>query len=255
MAPSRPNSEIQAFRLRAQDVRRELRSLGSPESAAFAARYFKTGPGQYGAADIFLGIRAPAIRRVVRAYRSLSHAQVLILLRSRVHEDRLVALLILVEQYARAGSTRRHEIYETYLANTQHINNWDLVDASARHIVGAHLLGGDRSMLDRLARSSSLWERRISIIATFAFLRAGEIDDTLRIAHLLLDDREDLIHKAVGWSLRELGKRDVRALERFLEEYIEHMPRTTLRYAIERFPEKKRLAYLGRGKSKTRGRS
>jgi 3-methyladenine DNA glycosylase AlkD len=217
-----------------------LRALGNPEAAAFAARYFKTGPGQYGAGDVFLGLRAPVMHALAKEHKTLALDQAVELLRSAVHEDRLLALLILVRQASKADSSARKEIYDLYMAHTRFINNWDLVDASAPTIVGGHLMDGSRKPLDRLAGSRVLWERRISIIATLHFIRRGDFADTLRIAERLLGDQEDLIHKAAGWMLREVGKRDQPTLERFLRQHVRIMPRTMLRYAVERFPEETR---------------
>lgn len=225
---------------------RRLREVSTPEHAQVALRYFKTGPGQYGEGDRFLGVRVPELRKVVREFRTLVIAEVLKLLQSPWHEARALALLILVEQYKRGDAGTRETIFQLYLRNTAHINNWDLVDASAPHIVGAHVRDGDRSVLRRLAKSKSLWERRIAIIATQHLIRAGELDETLRIAALLIGDPEDLIHKATGWMLREVGDRDRAAAERFLREHLARMPRTMLRYAIEKFPPDLRREYLGR---------
>ncbi len=226
-----------------REIQQRLRSLGNPEAAAFAARYFKTGPGQYGEGDTFLGIRAPVMHKLAREYQTVTMQVALSPLRSGFHEDRLLALLILVRQFQKGDEAGRQRIYDLYLANTRYINNRDLVDCSARDIVGGYPAGRDRSPLDGLARSESLWERRISIIATFHFIRSGEFEDTLRIVGTLLNDREDLIHKAVGWMLREVGKRDQETLEAFLRRHHRTMPRTMLQYAIERFPEEKRRSY------------
>jgi 3-methyladenine DNA glycosylase AlkD len=228
----------------ARQIQDRLRALGNPEAAAFAARYFKTGPGQYGDGDVFLGLRAPVLHAMAKEYQGLGHDEVVKLLRSGIHEDRLLALLILVRQSSKADRATRRLIYDLYLANTRFINNWDLVDCSARTIVGGYLVDRSRKPLDRLAGSKSLWERRISIIATHHFIALGEFADTLRIAEHLLGDREDLIHKAVGWMLREVGKRDLPSLERFLQQHAHVMPRTMLRYAVERFPEERRKAIL-----------
>jgi 3-methyladenine DNA glycosylase AlkD len=228
----------------ARELQRRLRDLGSPEAAALAARFFKTGPGQYGEGDIFLGIRVPALRKLAREHCSLPEDQILVLLRSEVHEDRCLALLILVLIVSHGDDAIKRRVYELYLAHTRHINNWDLVDASARTIVGGYLLGRSRRPLDRLARSRDVWERRISIVATHAFIVEGDHADTVRIAERLLGDPHDLIHKAAGWMLREVGKRDQPTLERFLLKHHRAMPRTMLRYAIERFPEERRKAYL-----------
>jgi 3-methyladenine DNA glycosylase AlkD len=226
------------------DLRAELRRLASPADAVHLQRFFKTGPGEYGEGDRFLGLRVPALRALVRPFRHLALANVVELLRSEWHEERLMALLLLVEQYRRGDSARRAEIFETYLANTRWINNWDVVDSSAEHIVGAALVDGDRSLLDRLAASPDLWERRIAVLATFHFIKRGEYRPTLRLAERLLGDRHDLIHKAVGWMLREVGERDREAEEAFLRRHQAAMPRTMLRYAIEKFDPPLRQWYL-----------
>jgi 3-methyladenine DNA glycosylase AlkD len=225
-------------------AQQRLRSLASPAQAAVLARFFKTGPGQYGEGDRFIGVKVPAIRKVAQEFRGLPLPEVECLLRSEIHEERLLALVILVGQFQKGDNASRKRIYDLYLAKTQHINNWDLVDLSAPQIVGGYLENRSRKPLDRLAKSTSLWERRISILATHWFIRHGDFADTFRIAEKLLGDEEDLISKAVGWMLREVGKRDVAVLERFLREHCRVMPRTMLRYAIERFPEGRRRAYL-----------
>lgn len=216
------------------DLRRQLREATEPERAETLQRFFRTGPGEYGEGDVFLGVRVPETRKVARGFDALGEGDVLELLRSPIHEERLVALVMLVRRYERGDEAVCGRVYGLYLENTTWINNWDLVDASAPQIVGAHLLERDRTVLYRLARSSSLWERRISIMATFAFIRAGDFGDTLRLARVLLHDEHDLIHKATGWMLREVGKRDEEALIHFLEEHAPRMPRTMLRYAVER---------------------
>jgi 3-methyladenine DNA glycosylase AlkD len=231
----------------ARKLQARLRALENPKDAAFLAGFFKTGPGQYGEGDVFLGLRVPVVRRVAKEFEDMPLAEMECLLRSPIHEERLAALVILVMQAAKADAKTRKLIYDVYLANTRYVNNWDLVDLSAPQIVGAYLADKGRAPLTRLARSSWLWDRRISILATFHFIRLGEFADTLAIAQRLLTDREDLIHKAVGWMLREVGKRDAAALEDFLGRHCRAMPRTMLRYAIERFPEKKRAGYLRRG--------
>lgn len=225
-------------------VRRELEALASPADAVFLQRFFRTGPGEYGEGDRFLGIRVPATRRLVRQYRDLPLKSITTLLHSPWHEARLLALLLLVSRYRRGGPAEREAIHRVYLANTRFINNWDLVDLSAEHIVGAHVAPDDIPLLETLARSDSLWERRIAILATFHWIRRGEFGPALRIAGILLHDRHDLIHKATGWMLREVGKRDQEREEGFLQAHGGEMPRTMLRYAIERFPESLRLHYL-----------
>jgi 3-methyladenine DNA glycosylase AlkD len=230
--------------LTAAGLRKKLHAFASPEDSAFLQRFFKTGVGQYGEGDRFIGVRVPDMRRVCRESSRASLAAIRALLRSRIHEERALALLLLVQAFGRADEDGRRTIYETYLSHTRDINNWDLVDASAGPIVGGWLAGRSRAPLSRLARSSSLWERRIAIVATHHFIRRGELSETFRIADLLLRDTHDLIHKAVGWMLREAGKRDGSALRDFLRERYRGMPRTMLRYAIERFPEAERQRYL-----------
>jgi 3-methyladenine DNA glycosylase AlkD len=225
-------------------VRARLREHASPQDALGALRYFKTGPGEYGEGDVFIGVRVPVLRRLAKELRALAPEDAAELLRSPVHEERLLALLLLVGAYAKGDDAQRGRVFELYMAHTRYVDNWDLVDTSAPDVVGAHLVGRDRSLLDRLAASDSVWERRIAIIATLHFIRRGEMADTLRVAALLLRDRHDLVHKAVGWMLREAGKRDRAALEGFLREHCREMPRTMLRYAIERFPEPQRRAWL-----------
>jgi 3-methyladenine DNA glycosylase AlkD len=215
-----------------QDVRvtqQRLRSLGCPQRAAILACFFKTGPGEYGEGDRFIGVKVPVIRQVAKEFKNLPLAEIECLLHSEIHEERLLALVILVGQFEKSDRTTRKRIYHLYLANTRHINNWDLVDLSAPQIVGGYLQNRSRNPLDRHAKSASLWERRISIVATHWFIRHGDHADTLRIAEKLLNDRVDLIHKAVGWMLREVGKRDVVVLEAFLGEHCRVMPRTMLR--------------------------
>lgn len=228
----------------ADAISARLQSLGDSERARLLQRYFKTGPGEYGEGDVFIGLKVPEVRGVLREFPGLTPAEVLPLLKSGLHEERLFALLALVRCFAKGDEQTRGEIYALYLAQTGFINNWDLVDCSAPAIVGGYLLERDREPLYSLARSTSLWERRIAILATFSFIRANQFDDCLAIGRLLLNDREDLIHKATGWMLREVGKRDQGAAEEFLRQHCCVMPRTMLRYAIERFPAEKRQIYL-----------
>jgi 3-methyladenine DNA glycosylase AlkD len=224
----------------------ELKSLSNSADAVFLQRFFKTGPGEYGEGDVFLGIRVPTTRRVATRYRDMPLPEVVKLLRSREHEARLVALVILTLKYPRADDDTRQEIFDLYLGNTKYINNWDLVDVSAPKIVGAHLYGGSTRLLDRLASSKDLWERRIAILATQYFIKQDDFGPTLRIATKLVNDKHDLIHKAVGWMLREVGNRDRGVEEEFLRKHHKTMPRTTLRYAIEKFPPPLRTFYLSR---------
>jgi 3-methyladenine DNA glycosylase AlkD len=225
-------------------VRRDIRRVASPARAKINRWFFKTGPGQYGEGDRFLGVTVPALRQLARQYQGLSPNDVIQLLKSPWHEERLLALLILVRQYAYGDDRGRRKIHQLYLRHTRWINNWDLVDVSASQLVGAHLADGDRRLLRRLARSRSLWERRIAMVATYHYIRRSDFADALAVAGLLVDDTHDLIHKAVGWMLREVGKRDRRVEERFLRKHAARMPRTMLRYAVERFPERLRVRYL-----------
>jgi 3-methyladenine DNA glycosylase AlkD len=227
-----------------EHLRAELRQYADKKQAALQQRFFKTGPGDYGEGDIFIGVMVPQTRSVVRACKNAPVSAIKELLKSPVHEERLLSLMLLVEQYAKGDEQARAIIFAAYLKHTRFINNWDLVDLSAPHIVGCHLAERDRSILHKLARSKSLWERRVSVLATFWFIKTGDFRDALSIAEMLLNDRHDLIHKAVGWMLREIGKKDIASEEAFLQTRYKNMPRTMLRYAIERFPEKKRQAYL-----------
>ena len=226
------------------NIRNELRQLSNKEIAEHSQRFFKTGKGQYGQGDIFLGIRVPVLRKTAKKYHGISIDEITQLLKSKFHEERLLSLLMLVAIFKKANSKDRKAVYTLYLDNTKFINNWDLVDSSAEHIVGAYLRRIDKQPIYNLAKSSFLWKRRISIMSTFHFIKYNEFVDSLRISKILLHDKEDLIHKAVGWMLREIGKRDIEAEENFLREYYKQMPRTMLRYSIEKFPEPKRQRYL-----------
>jgi 3-methyladenine DNA glycosylase AlkD len=227
-----------------REIQKRLRQFASREKAAVLQRFFKTGPGEYGEGDRFLGVVVPDIRKTVREFRDAPRDAVIELLRSSWHEERLLALLILVHQFEHGDAVLRKEVYSLYLRNTRYINNWDLVDLTAPKIVGPYLDGGPRTLLYRFVRSGSLWERRIAMLATFPYIRKGDFSDALALSEMLLEDDEDLMHKAVGWMLREVGKKDTEALERFLKTHCRKMPRTALRYAIERFPETKRRKYL-----------
>ncbi|TLU81942.1 MAG: DNA alkylation repair protein [Chlorobium sp.] len=223
---------------------KELEALSNPEAALFAQKFFKTGPGEYAEGDLFRGIRVPVLRKMVPSLDGTPLPEVIRLLESAFHEDRLLALLLLMRRFAKGNDTVRQHIHDLYLEHTRYINNWDLVDISAQYLVGAFLRLRDRTLLYQLAASKSMWERRIAILATFHFIRKGEFDDTLALAELLLDDPEELLHKATGWMLREVGKRDLPTLESFLQLHYPRMPRVMLRYAIERLPEARRLMYL-----------
>ena len=225
-------------------LRRELRAQADANDAANLQWFFKTGPGEYAAGDRFLGLRVPAVRRLARTYRDLPMKDAITLLQSKWHEERLLALFLLVDRYRRGKPDDKQLVYDAYLGHTKHINNWDLVDSSAHHIVGPHVAPSDISVLERLAQSPDLWERRIAVLATFHWIKERQFAPALRIATMLLGDPHDLIHKAVGWMLREIGKRD-RAVEMaFLREHCRTMPRTSLRYAIEHFPERERKRWL-----------
>ncbi len=226
------------------DVQDALREIADPKVAESSARFFKTDPGEYSERDQFLGIRVPQVRKIAREFNQLSLKETELLLHSDFHEERLCALIILVNKYQRAEKDEQKEIFDRYLNNTEYINNWDLVDTSAQHIIGSHLSDKKRSLLYKLAKSDNLWERRIAILSTFYFIKNDDFEDTLAIAKILLEDEHDLIHKAVGWMLREIGKRSEHTLKHFLDEHIDYMPRTMLRYAIEKLSESDRQMYL-----------
>ncbi|HEY6844396.1 MAG TPA: DNA alkylation repair protein [Thermoanaerobaculia bacterium] len=221
-----------------------MREFADLNRAKLLLRFFKTAPGEYGHGDRFLGLRVPNVRKIAREFRSLSLDDIRALLASKWHEERLLALIILVNQFGKADDSERRLIYNLYLASTDRINNWDLVDVSAPQIVGAFLADRDRRPLYRLAKSKSVWERRIAVLAAGHLIRRGELEDTFAIAERLIDDDHDLIHKANGWMLREAGKRDRARLERFLDAFASRMPRTMLRYAIERLPNDLRAKYM-----------
>ena len=224
------------------DFKKELKTKANSQKAKILQRFFKTGPGEYGEWDVFLGVVVPEIRKVAKKYGVLKSQDVVKLLHSKIHEERMAALLVMVNKFQ--TKKERETIYKTYLKNTKRINNWDLVDLSADKIVGDYLFDKPKTILYKLAKSKSIWERRIAIMATFNFIKRNKVEETLKIAKILLNDEQDLIHKAVGWMLREVGKRDMKTEEKFLKKYYKKMPRTMLRYAIEKFPEKKRKQYL-----------
>jgi 3-methyladenine DNA glycosylase AlkD len=228
----------------ANDIKERLQQLADTKKAGILQGFFKTGPGQYGEGDVFLGITVPLLRKLSKECRNTSVVEIMQILRSSTHEERLLALLLLVRAYAEGDDAVKKRIYDLYLKNTRSINNWDLVDLSAPNIAGNYLLDKSRKPLYILAKSGDLWKRRIAIMATFTFIKQNDYEDTLRISELLLRDEHDLIHKAVGWMLREVGKRSLTTEERFLKRHYRKMPRTMLRYAIERFPEGKRKKYL-----------
>ena len=223
-------------------LRKELKSKADKKKAKILQRFFKTGPGEYGEGDVFLGVVVPEIRKIVKEYDSLKLKDVAKLLRSKIHEEKLTALLVMVNKFQ--AEEEREKIYRLYLKTTKYINNWDLVDLSADKIVGDYLLNKPKLILYKLAKSKNVWERRIAVMSTFNFIKNNKFEETLKIAKTLLNDEHDLIHKAVGWMLREIGKRDLKTEEKFIKKYCKKMPRTMLRYAVERFPVKKRKQYL-----------
>lgn len=225
-------------------LQKRIRAAANPRDAVFLQRFFRTGPGEYGEGDRFLGIRVPTTRQLIREYRGPGMPAVRLLLKSAFHEERLLALLLLVRIYERAEPGEQERLYRFYLANTRRINNWDLVDCSAPQIVGSHLEHRSRRDLTRLARSKLLWERRIAVVATQWLIRAGDFEPTLMLAERLLTDRHDLMHKAIGWMLREVGKRDRAVLRGFLDRHAARMPRTMLRYSLEHFPPRVRQRYM-----------
>jgi 3-methyladenine DNA glycosylase AlkD len=240
------------------NVTKDLQRLSNPEKAKLFGRYFKTGKGEYGEGDKFLGIMTGPVQELARKYQDLSFSDLQKLLKGVYHEERTLAVMILVGQFKRGGKEQKEKVFQFYLKNSKRINNWDLVDISAPKIVGEYLgtmANGEwlmvneekirgREILYKLARSENLWERRIAMMATFAFIRENDFTDTLKISEILLNDKQDLIHKACGWLLREIGKRDLETEEKFLKKHLKNMPRTMLRYAIEKFPENKRQEYL-----------
>lgn len=226
------------------DIKTELLKLKNPQKAKLLQRFFKTGKGEYGEGDIFLGLVVPQQRKVAKRFPNLSLEELQKLLNSKIHEYRMVALFILMEQHKKADEKEKEKIFHFYLKNTKNINNWDLVDLSAPSIIGNFFLDKDRKVLSKLAKSKSLWERRIAILSTFSFIGNNQFQDTLKIAEILLHDNHDLIHKAVGWMLREIGKRNQEIEENFLKKHYKNMPRTMLRYAIEKFSARERQRYL-----------
>jgi 3-methyladenine DNA glycosylase AlkD len=225
----------------------DFEKLANAEQSVILQRFFKTGKGQYGYGDIFLGLKVPVQRTLAKTYRDLPLPEVVSLLQSKIHEHRLTALMIFILKYQKADTKAKKEIFNLYLKHRKHVNNWDLVDLSAPNIAGDYLLDKDRDILYTLANSKSLWDKRIAILATFEFIKNGDAKDTFQIAEILLKDEHDLIHKAVGWMLREAGKRIGQSTEEtFLKKHYRHMPRTMLRYAIERFPEPLKKKYMAK---------
>jgi 3-methyladenine DNA glycosylase AlkD len=225
---------------------RELQSNRNPEKAKILQRFFKTGKGQYGEGDIFLGITVPKQREIAKKYQDLTLHEVAEILNIKIHEQRLTALIILVNKYKQSNEKQKKEIFNFYLSQTKNINNWDLVDVTCPQIVGDYLFHNQeqKQILYKLAQSKNLWEKRIAIISTFYFIRKENFDDTIAISEILLNDSHDLIHKAVGWMLREVGKKDKQTLIKFLKTHYQNMPRTMLRYSIEKFEEAERKKWL-----------
>lgn len=224
----------------------ELKKFQNTEKQAFFPRFFKTGKGEYGEGDVFLGISVPDVRKVSKKFQNISLNELKTYIHHEIHEVRLCALLILVEKYVKEKENKE-DIYKFYLENLKGVNNWDLVDLTSSKIIGEFLKDKnrkEREILYKFAKSDNLWQKRIAIVSTYAFIRNNDFEDTIIISEILLKDKHDLIHKAVGWMLREMGKKDVKILENFLEKNIKHMPRTALRYSIEKFDEKKRKYYL-----------
>jgi 3-methyladenine DNA glycosylase AlkD len=238
-----------------EQIRTELVTKGSPKKAAFLSGFFKTGKGQYAEGDVFVGVNNPEVRTMAKKYANLPLTDIETLLHDPIHEIRLLALVMLVNQFEKASRKSqliwtnapqiRTDIFELYLRNLNYINNWDLVDVSCHKIIGAYLFDKERDILYELATRPHLWSQRVAVVSTFCFIRHRQVADTYQLAEQLLSHPHDLMHKAVGWMLREAGKRDEGVLEDFLKIHIRQMPRTALRYAIERFEETKRKHYLG----------
>jgi 3-methyladenine DNA glycosylase AlkD len=226
------------------EISTAIRKTQDADRAAHCQKFFKTGKGEYGAGDVFLGIRVPELRKLAKTYKQMSVDDITHFLKSKYHEERQFALFVLVLQFKKADDQTKKTIFQLYLNHTCYINNWDLVDASAHEIVGGYLFDKNRDPLYQLVKSYDLWERRIAIIATFYFIKRNDFDDALKISEQLLPDSRDLIHKAVGWMLREIGKRDQKTEELFLKKNYANIPRTALRYAIEKFSPQKRTQYL-----------
>ncbi len=227
-----------------ENLKKSLKENSNSEQAKLLQRFFKTGKGEYGEGDVFIGLKVPVQRKIAKENSDLTFDELKILIESKIHEERLTALLILVSRFPKSGEVEKKKIFNFYISNKSHINNWDLVDLSAPNIVGDFLLNKNKEMLYKMARSKNLWDKRISVLSTFRFIKENDFKVSLDISKILLKEDHDLIHKAVGWMLREIGKRNLEAEEKFLKENYKQMPRTMLRYAIEKFPESKRKKYL-----------
>jgi len=226
------------------ELKQTVKNNSNKRQAIILQRFFKTGKGEYGEGDIFAGIKVPVSRKIANQFIDLNFVDLQKVIQSKIHEERFITLLILVAKYKKAGEEEREKIFNFYLKNIRFVNNWDLVDLSAEKIIGAYLIDKDKRLLFDLVNSNNVWERRIAIMSTFYFIKTNQFAAALKISELLLKDNHDLIHKAVGWMLREIGKKDIQAEEIFLQKHYKKMPRTMLRYAIEKFPEKKRLDYI-----------
>ena len=229
---------------RLSELKKKIKEIANSDIAETMQWFFKTGKGEYGEGDVFVGLKVPTQRKLARAFRDLTLGDLKRLLNSPIHEERLISLFILIDKYDKGNEKDKSKIFSFYLKNIKGINNWDLVDLSAPKVVGNYLSNKDKSLLEKFANSHNLWKRRIAILSTHEFIKSNRFDTTLKIARILLKDEHDLIHKAVGWMLREIGKRDLKTEEKFLKVYYKKMPRTMLRYAIEKFPEAKRKKYL-----------
>lgn len=229
-------------------IKKELKKEADSKKAAVLQKFFKTNLGEYGEGDIFLGVAVPKIREIAKKHKTVKLTEVVELLRSKIHEERMTALFIMADKFQLGNEKEKESIFKTYFKNTKYINNWDLVDLSVDKIIGSYLFNRPKNILYKLAKSKNIWERRMAIIATFNFIKKNKISETLKIAQILLEDKHDLIHKAVGWMLREVGKKDIKAEEDFINKHYKRMSRITIRYAIEKFSEKKRKHYLMLGK-------
>ncbi len=227
-------------------IKLEIENIATKDRAIASQMYFKTGPGEYGQGDIFIGLTVPQTRELAKKYKGLELIEIKNLITSKIHEHRLLALFILVDKFKKSNEKIKQELCDFYLNHTKHINNWDLVDQSAHLILGENLMNKERSILEKLAKSEDLWERRIAIIATLQFIRKNQFQETIKIAEILLKDKHDLIHKAVGWMLRELGKKDKNKLKEFLDKHHKVMPRTMLRYSIEHFSKEEKEHYMSK---------